>query len=308
MFGVEWIDEIEFKKRDFFISWGIYAFCFYIFLLIIFFIIFSVIQLLGEIPIIYLIIKFFVVFPVVYVIVINILQFQDAKLGKEKAIKDLVSPINDSDSYCNKILDRIDNLPKPYLKIINFFRRNIQIARTYGYLYWAYLVGREWFIACDNRELSSSENHDAIVVIVYNRFSSSAMFGCGIDLLIGCFNQNNRPYKIYLCDTREKFLSIINTPKAKRIWIFGHGKRGGVSCSDGLCLYEDLEKRMAPESKGKEAVYQFHCNSGNEKSLVELLSVKKGFVNHSSNDEFAIREYLTNIIRNNRFDELIMLN
>jgi len=299
---------MDFKRRDFFISWGIYAFCFYFVLLIISILLFIPIQLSIETskqsPPISPVGLF-----VLLAICANIPSIVFVTIGKRKARKDLISPINDSNGRLNCAYEHVSNFDRkyPFLKI-NFLKRNSQIASSYGPIYGAYLIGKDWLSACKNSEMLSSENHDAIVVPVYNRFSSSAMMGFGIDLLINFFHDNNHPFKIYLCETRENFLSVLNTRKAKRIWIFGHGNRGGVAFSNGSWLYSDLFIKLTSDGKEKEAIYQFHCNPGNKLSLVELLSVKKGFVNHSINDQYAIREYLTQIIKTNRFDELIMLN
>jgi hypothetical protein len=297
----ESFNEISMKKWNFYMSFLIYASIYYFLHLIMLFIVFSIIQLPNTISVILLYLVFFVL-----VLYDNANVYNLAKKGKEKAKKDLVSPINDSETIYNKFLDWVDKWPRQLLKITKFIQRNLQIAQTYGIFLTANLVRKEWYLACDNPDFLSSKEHDGIIVIVYNKLSSSAMFGCGIDLLINHF-KNNNPYKIYLCHDENEFLKIINNPKMIRIWIFGHGDRGGVSFTDGYCNYEELVKKIDPESKKKDAIYQFHCNVGYKRSLVQLLPVKKGFVNHSINDEWAIREYIKNIIEQNRFNDLIIL-
>jgi hypothetical protein len=193
------------KKWDYYLSFAIYAIIYYLMLLIAIYIAFSAIQLLFPIPLNNLFIGFLalVLFNHGYAHGLE-------KQGRKKAIKDLASPINDSESTRNKILDLINNRPQPFLKIINFFRRNLQIALIYGVFLTACNVRREWNSACDNPEFLSFKEHDGIVVIVYNKLSSSAMFGCGIDLLINHFKNENKPYKIYLCHDRREFLKIFN--------------------------------------------------------------------------------------------------
>jgi hypothetical protein len=291
-----------FKKTDYLISLVICVLFFYGLILFVSFLI-ELILNLGQFPK-QSIINIFLALAIFTNIFIS---YFFRRWGQNKARKDLKKPINDTNNPDYKIFEWLYSLPTWIKKPLVFIRRIYGISISHATI-TTYLVIKEWLYICDHHELSPSENHDAIILMVYYPYLKTGMAGFGLNLLINFFIQNQRPYKVYLCDTRKNFLSIINNPRVKRIWIFGHGNRGGVSCSDGDCIYEDLVKRIAPDSKQKEAVYQFHCNPGNSVSLAELLDVKQGFVNHSVNDMWSIRAYLEEILQKNRINEFILLN
>jgi hypothetical protein len=241
-------------------------------------------------------------------VVVNITTCKSKKKSKENAQKDLITPINDSDSAFNRIIEKIFALPEIIKRPFLFIWRILQLGNAFGPVCNMKLHINDWKAICDHPELSSSEDHDAIIVNVYNRFAQSASLGCGIDKLINFFRESNHPYQVYLCNNRKDLFNCINNPKTIRIWIFGHGDRGGSTCKDGYCLYEDLVKKLGEEARSKEAVYQFHCNPGEKKSLLELLNANAGFVNHKTNNMDEIHEYIEEIINKNRFNERIFLD
>jgi hypothetical protein len=229
-------------------------------------------------------------------------------IRKNQAKDDLINPKNDSERLSAKFFDAIYMLPRPLLKIILFIRRMIiEPTLSYGFVYCAVLIQKDWYAIYRNQELLSDGNHDALVINTYSEIAPSLLIGCGIVLLIEAFKNRNQPFKIYFCKSKTQFFDIINNPKTTRLWIFSHGDRGGVSCADGYFLYSDLVNQLKPEAKQKEAIYQFHCNPGYKLSLVQLLSVKSGFVNHRLNDPAGIRAYIEEIINKNRWNDLIIL-
>jgi hypothetical protein len=227
---------------------------------------------------------------------------------QKQAKEDLINPKNDSERIVAKFFDAIYKLPQFLLKIILFIRRII-IEPTFSYrlVYSAVLIQKDWYAIYQNQELLNDSNHDALIINIYSKIAPSLSIGCGIFLLIEALKNRNQPFKIYFCKSKTQFFDIINNPKTTRVWIFSHGDRGGVSCADGYFLYSDLVNQLKHEAKQKEAIYQFHCNPGYKSSLVQLLSVKSGFVNHRLNDPSGIRVYIEEIINKERWNDLIIL-
>jgi hypothetical protein len=243
------------------------------------------------------------------VIMINILEIVLGKKSKEKARSDFGTPINDTDQFQNQLIQCVYSLPPVFSIPFEFFWRILQISLKYGPVFSLINIQKDWDSICSNVDnfCPKNEEHNAIIIGIYNRFAQSALLGSGIDLLIDSFNEIGEKYRVYFVKNRKEFFSIVNSSTTSKIWIFSHGDRGGIKFPYRYCSYRDLVKRMSPESLKKEAVYQFHCNPGNDPSLAELLSVKKGFVNHRINDSSGIQEYIRIILEKDRLNELIIL-
>lgn len=181
---------------------------------------------------------------------------------------------------------------------------------SYGLFSSARDIRKDWDTICENSDkfCPKNEKHNAIMIGIYNRFAPSALLGCGISFLINWFNENDERYRVYFFRNKREFFNVINCPTATSIWIFSHGWRGGIRATDGNCFYSELIKKMNSDALNKDAIYQFHCNPGNDPSLVELLSVKRGFVNHRFNKPEQISEIIKILIEGNRLKDLIILN
>ncbi len=180
-----------------------------------------------------------------------------------------------------------------------WFQLKIQFSEPlvlYSFYFDFRLLQQAWNIAVDNPESNSPDEHDALILIYYSPLSREYFSLAGLDLLIPFFIDNKINYRVYCCNNSDFFLEIVNNPKTTTLWIFGHGFRGGVRFFDKLINYSDLVNKLSEECKNKKYVYQFHCNSGCEKSLSEYIANGRGFANFQSLMPYAIRGYIKNIL------------
>ena len=98
--------------------------------------------------------------------------------------------------------------------------------------------------------------------------------------LIKVLKRYNENFQIYLCLYEDNIVKVLTNPYVKRIWIFGHGERGGFKLTDKFFSYENFMKEHGTELREigpREYVYQCHCNTGSEKPLTDcLLNERKG--------------------------------
>ena len=145
-------------------------------------------------------------------------------------------------------------------------------------------------------QFMSDNEHDAII-IVHEKIAEKCMYGCGIDMVIDFFRKNKIPYKLYHCYDLNTFEKIVRdqnqkSGKAVNLWLFGHGSRGSIFCGNKDIKYEKLK-----DAPRKRYVYQFHCNSGNDKSLAEYLSNGRGYVNNRASNMIQNREHIKQILK-----------
>lgn len=100
--------------------------------------------------------------------------------------------------------------------------------------------------------------------------------------LIKVLNKYRENFQIYLCLNEDNMVEVLTNPHVKRIWIFGHGKRGCLRLTDKLFSYENFMKEYDTELRKigpREYVYQCHCNRGTAKPLTDcLLNKRKGLL------------------------------
>jgi len=187
-----------------------------------------------------------------------------------------------------------------YFRNIYFQFKTIIVEPLFNYHFFYHFtqIKAGWNCVVKYKEFMSEIDHDAIIVNIYSPFGKEYIFGDGIDLLISFFVMREIPFKVYCCNNSIDFFNIINNPKCKTLWLFGHGKRGGIRCSDKYVDYSEIVNEMSIDSKNKNYVYQFHCNSGCDKSLADYLSNGCGFANYQQLDKGReIRGYIENILQ-----------
>jgi hypothetical protein len=117
-------------------------------------------------------------------------------------------------------------------------------------------------------------------IIIANSTTRSKKLGIysGVDLIIKDLESKKCEYKICLCNTPGEAQIEIEKPRAKFIYLHGHGFKGGLIFynSDSTPRLEYIH--VNPDNK-KEFIAQFHCNDGDKVSLIEHLLTK------SSNEE-----------------------
>lgn len=114
--------------------------------------------------------------------------------------------------------------------------------------------------------------HDAIIFIypVGNGESTA-----GVDNLICAFKARKYPFKMYYCYNPEEFKAILANEKAKYLWIFSHGWRGGITFKWGLTVNDIIHLRFKRQTNlryfnliedeqntypPKSFIAQLHCN------------------------------------------------
>mgnify|MGYP001453228014 CR=1 FL=1 len=191
-----------------------------------------------------------------------------------------------------------------FIDIFAYVKSFGEIIAFYSQGYFFYHIRKGWSLANHQSNIDIKKSHVGIIVNQYHtHFGKEYCYGFGVDLLIESF-QNNIPYFVYPCNTKENFFEIISNPNVTSVWIFGHGNHGTILCGDGLLKYQDLFDQLPKGFRPKNAIYQMHCNDGKQISLVELLSNSIGFVNSTKNTMFGLR-YYTKLNLEKNFDDIL---
>ena len=136
---------------------------------------------------------------------------------------------------------------------------------------------------------TSTTEHTAVIFPHNKNRLADGGDGVALKLLEG-LEKYNEEFQIYFCLTSEELIQALTNPLVKRIWIFGHGNRGGCGLTDGHFIYSEhmLERtengwelrNITP----KEYVYQCHCNRERLRSLADYLVLEKGVLDSSVDD------------------------
>jgi hypothetical protein len=273
----------------FFLIWvivfSIFAFVichFILFILIsLFFIVNKNINLIPNYPLWWNLVAGFFIWCISQIITVN----DDLKIENNASLEDWKKPKN---TFTKKTITShfpvwIKNIWH-YIDIVRFF------------ISWKHYNDalNGWNSICEKPEYEAQKSHDAIVVIIYSFIRPDPVF-VGVDLLINHMF-NNVHYKVYCCENSKDFFDVVNNPNVKNLWIFGHGSRELLRCSDKKCEYEKLVRILIPEALNKDYVYQFTCNNSDEKSLADYLSNGNGFANYKINNVYEIKKWIENIV------------
>jgi hypothetical protein len=95
------------------------------------------------------------------------------------------------------------------------------------------------------------------------------VYWAGIELIIKNFsvasqhpydNEYQRTrYRIYHCKRAQNFIDIVNNPRVRNLWIFGHGNICNLFLEDGNFEYRFFEG--TPSDLKKNFIAQLHCNN-----------------------------------------------
>jgi hypothetical protein len=145
-------------------------------------------------------------------------------------------------------------------------------------------------------------DHDAFVII--HSMSDNSTDYPGFDLLIKFFSAKRFPFKIYHCYNPEDFKNVLKNEKAKYIWIFGHGWRGGVTFKWTRRLphiftpnktafsYKQIQENLGKYPK-KLFIGQFHCNHI-AKSNPDSIPLPEILLDPSHNFEYYVPNWKMN--------------
>ncbi|MDD4422230.1 MAG: hypothetical protein PHD46_04245 [Eubacteriales bacterium] len=109
------------------------------------------------------------------------------------------------------------------------------------------------------------------------------------EILIEGLKKYNEKFQVYFCLTADDFLHVLQNPNVKRLWIFGHGTKGGFCLNSFLTYAEFMTEKIGSEWKTRniqlmEYVYQCHCNGGDNRPLTDYLLEEKGLLNEKIDD------------------------
>ena len=167
-------------------------------------------------------------------------------------------------------------------------------------------------------------NHNAFIIV---HSPGDNMVYAGIDNLINKFTATKNPFRIYDCNNPDEFKTVVANEKAKRLWIFGHGWRGGITFKGQRPLwnslpfkaknntyfsYCDLIENDLNTYPSKDFVAQLHCNHFSKKHASNrplpefLMENNLGKDNYHVSDSknnpisvyFTTKKLVTNIKRN----------
>lgn len=127
----------------------------------------------------------------------------------------------------------------------------------------------------------TSEDHTAVIL---PHDATRALDGGDIQVLplLKVLKKYKENFQVYLCLHEEDMVGVLTNPHVKRIWIFGHGRRGGCGLTGKLFSYSDFMTEKTDsgwklrEIEPKEYVYQCHCNPKSTTPLTDYLLKRKG--------------------------------
>jgi hypothetical protein len=123
-----------------------------------------------------------------------------------------------------------------------------------------------------------SIDYDA-VIIAHSKGFHSIGTAVGVDNLVIHFLKKQYPFRIFHCYCSSDIITILQDERAKYLWVFGHGWRGGVTFKEAgdisdfsICkppktefVYQHLMMEV-PRVPPKKFVGQFHCCSLSNKN------------------------------------------
>lgn len=131
-------------------------------------------------------------------------------------------------------------------------------------------------------QIDEEREHTAII-LPHNETRMLDMTDNSSKILIEGLKKYNEIFQIYFCITPDDFLHVLQNPNVKRLWIFGHGTRGGVCLNSFLTYAEFMTEKIEFEWKTRniqlmEYVYQCHCNGEENRPLTDYLLEEKGLL------------------------------
>lgn len=158
------------------------------------------------------------------------------------------------------------------------------------------LIMREFHHIEKNREKNADKEHTAIIVVFYcNPIQLFTIIGVK-RLVMGYTNfcsgrisglYDKESYRIYPVYCKKDIIPIINDSNCKRIWIFSHGLKHGISLDEENLYYCEFEN--APK---KDFIAQLHCNCSGGKSLIDYL------IDNPSPEKYIVSDTLRGLFDN----------
>jgi hypothetical protein len=148
------------------------------------------------------------------------------------------------------------------------------------------------------------QDHDAFVII--HSMGVYFLGYAGFDILINYFTSERYAFKIYHCYNPEDFKKVLKNERAKYIWIFGHGWRGGVTFkwtrsishlltpNKSQLSYKKIQDELEKYPK-KLFIGQFHCNHI-AKTIPDNVSLPEILLETSNDSNYYVSNWKMNTI------------
>jgi hypothetical protein len=120
-----------------------------------------------------------------------------------------------------------------------------------------------------------AESYHAIIIANSTTCWKKMGIFTGVDQIVEKLKIENCEYKICLCNNQDEAKKEIEEPKAKFLYLFGHGFRGGLTFYHPNSSSSQLNYVDVNAERKKNFIGQFHCNSGNELSLIDHLLIDR---------------------------------
>lgn len=162
------------------------------------------------------------------------------------------------------------------------------------FLGFFYLTSEYNSFKCSNEIASGitprkSEDHTAIILPHDRNRDLDGGDDC-VMRLINVLKEYNESFQVYPCLCEEDMIDVLKNHRVKRIWIFGHGDRGGCCLTGIYFSYAEFMTEKTDcgwklrEIEPKEYVYQCHCNPKSTTPLTDYLLKEKGLLNPNVDD------------------------
>lgn len=186
----------------------------------------------------------------------------------------------------------------------------LTIFVSFIFLAWYFTVVGDYFInSLKNQQfpynlISDKQDHDAFIIIhsMGTHFSGYP----GFNTLIQFFVSKEYPLKIYHCYNPEDFKNVLKNERARYIWIFGHGWRGGVTfkwtrsishfltSNKSNLSYKTIQDELEKYPK-KLFIGQFHCNHI-AKTIPDNVSLPEILLETSNDSNYYVSNWKMNTI------------
>ncbi len=153
----------------------------------------------------------------------------------------------------------------------------------------------QWYYLHKNFELNSNKNHIAIILCNDYMPEKLLIYRQNLKKLVKFFRKKNWAYKIYFNTDRANLKKIINNPKARVIYLIGHGNRHGIKLNNKeMAYYCEFEK-----SPKKDFIALLHCTHNTGKSLVDYISKDstKAFITNKKISTFGVDKFFDEVVK-----------
>lgn len=176
-----------------------------------------------------------------------------------------------------------------YLKIGTFIMNYLFVPA------FSIFILPQWHYLHKNSESNPNKNHIAIILCNDYMPERLLIYRQNLKKLVKFFKKRDWAYKIYFNTDGAKLKKIINNPKARIIYLIGHGSRHGIKLNNKeMAYYCEFEK-----SPKKDFIALLHCTHNTGKSLVDYISKDstKAFITNKKISTFGVDKFFDEVTK-----------